>query len=169
MRHDPAITAAERLYASSMKILATLKARQDDYDKPTAQSDYLDGHDSTSRLLVPQSRTPLLDYLETALKGRGKVAPKVLAHYRNLVTGSKTSSPGDPSSDGAVAEDLMTKLLKAKYLRTSTKTTTPQDPRKAALNLAVERLEKAFQLGKQDAGLVLADLHIVRAIHSITR
>lgn len=58
----------------------------------------------------------------------------------------------------------MTKLLKAKYLRTGSKTPAIKDKKRAAVTLAIERLEKALKLGKNEAALVLADLFLVSQI-----
>lgn len=156
--HSHSVTA-DRLYTSSLKILASLKARGDQGERTSHIADYFDSSETTSRLLVPVSPTPLLDYLETALEGRARYLSRVLSAYRSLV--SRGSRNGTHVATDQTDEDFMTKLLKAKYLRTGSKSPAIKDKKRAAVNMAIERLEKALKLGKSEAALVLADLFLV--------
>lgn len=151
---------ADRLYTSSMKILASVRSRQDHARSLASTPDYLDVSETASRLLVPISHTPTLDYLEQALKGRTKYLNKLIATYRALVAGSTRNGTGTSTSHHN--GDFMTKLLKVKYLRTGSNTPASKDKRRAAVNMAIERLEQALSLGKHEAALVLADLYLVR-------
>lgn len=144
-----------------MKILGSLNARNDQGARLSYAAGYLDSSETTSRLLVPISTTPLLDYLEESVEGRTKYLAKLLSTYRNLTSKPKSTIAGSPKAtqDG----DIMTKVLKAKYLRTGSKTPAMKDKKKAAITMAVERLEKALALGKHEAALLLADLYLVSA------
>lgn len=147
-----------------MKILASLKSRQDQPEVSGQTSNYVDSSRTTSRLLVPTSPTPTLDYLEDAVKGRAKYLTKLLATYRAIMARSVWN--GTDSSTAYQDGDFMTKLLKAKYLRTGSKIPAIKDKKRAAVNMAIERLEKALSLGKFEAALDLADLHLV-SIHRL--
>ena len=157
---------AERQYASAIKILQTLKQREDATSSNPSQlgSASTSFQQSPSRLLSPVSQTPVLDYLEHALDGRTRVLGHLVRGYRRL-TGKNSklgSEDASQSSNQHDAQDLMAKIVRNKYLRMSSKNIkSSQSKRQQAVEAAVERLEKAYALGKADAALLLADLSLV--------
>lgn len=161
--------AADRQYASAIKILQTLKARDDATSSTSSNSlqpgsSAIASRQGPSRLLAPVSQTPVLDYLEHAFEQRSTLLGKFIQAYRRI-SGRRSSLGSEDPAQAANqhdAQDLMTKIVRNKYLRMSSNNLKSAESKKQkALALAVERLEKAYSLGKADAGLMLADLSLV--------
>ena len=206
---------AHRLYLSSLKILATLKAKSEAARKAsdgassasTAGSilapkrahsqpvlTIFDSAYESSSLLEPASATPLLDFLEDSVNSRThtlaravRLLRRVLAKPRYIVRRSDDTGPtstssapsavpsasreqdAEPDSNNAAYAKLR-RLLSGKNVplpaSRSAKESQKQQQVRAAMDLAVERLEKSFSLGKTQAGLLLADLHLVSRLLS---
>ena len=118
------------------------------------------------------TRTPLLDFLEDGLTGRTRVLSRLVGLFRRVTGkyGSTTSAESQQADrNQEEARDLMSSILKSKYLRGVTgsigsgRSGSMQNRKKQAIELAVERLEKAHRLGKTEAALVLGDLYLVRS------
>jgi hypothetical protein len=153
--------AAERLYTSAQKILASLKTREEKAARGTHGSSHQLGLDSTSRLLKPTTEHPFLDYLETVLTGRAKFLSQGVATYRAFFESKVNQSTSTTWRETDEREGLTSKLLRAKYLRTPSTGNGMKDKKRAAVSMAIERLEKSMNMGKSEAALLLADLHLV--------
>ena len=172
---------ADKLYSSSLKILSNLRARSEASTSSSFSSGSASASASTpghpilhqkspSRLLAPVTRTPLLDFFEEGLTGRTRVLSRLVGLFRRVTGkyGSTTSAESQLADrNQEEARDLMSSILKAKYLRGVTgsigsgRSGSLQNRKKQAIELAVERLEKAHRLGKNEAALVLGDLYLV--------
>lgn len=169
---------ASQAAASSSGIKNTLYTSKD-----TVQG--LSYGDST--LLRPVTETPLLDYLEEKLSSRTSFLARLLRLYRRMTgrwsqnhasyksaQSSKQSSsaspptPSDkakPETSAATSHGFMGRLAAVKNINiapSKRRDSVHNQQTRAAAALAVERLEKAYELGKIEAGLILADLYLVR-------
>lgn len=173
------VRTAERLYASAVKILANVKTRVEsmqiaDVDQNPELFDQGTGTGG-STLLQPLSQTPLLDHLEHILARRTKYSIKLIRLFRR-VTGKYPQRSISQRDHHSSSQNVLSRIPFIRYLdrfsssfnlytirgRQSSKDAISSKT-KAAVETAVQRLEKAFQLGKPDAGMVLADLHLVSA------
>lgn len=144
-----------------MRILGTLKQREDTasasaserssgFALGTPSSASSDNTVTTSSLLQPASYTPLLDYLDATLQKRTKYLARLIRWYRRV----KAEKGGQ---DAFPFANRITGIFKR------SRNTVIENQTRAAVEAAIERLDRSLSLGKAEAGLVLADLHMVSA------